>query len=446
MVFYFHLCYIHHMNKESIHDNYHFQLDLKGLEVRPIYGREEVWWNRMMSTEHYLGFRTLVGESLKYIALLDNKPVGLLGWGAAAFKSTARDKWIGWSPEIQWQRLKFIANNMRFLVLVRIKNLASRILSFNLKRLSKDWEGIYGHPIVLAETFVDSRFKGTCYRAAGWQLLGTTSGFGRSGGRYYFHGQSKEIFVRPLYKDARQLLSASFLSPKLQNQEMIMDLNEIALEGPKGLFERLGKITDSRKPRGIRHNQECVLAISICACLSGCRSFAAIGQWASNLSQELRKRFRCFKSDRTKQYVAPSEPTIRRVLQKTDPEQIDQMINEWLGDSQGEALAVDGKTLRGSKSKDKKALHLVAALLHGEGIVIGQKEVDSKSNEITAFQPLLQDIDIKGKTVTADAMHAQVDNAKYIKERCGDYLFVVKKNQLTIFEAIRDLDRDFFSP
>lgn len=102
--------------------------------------------------------------------------------------------------------------------------------------------------------------------------------------------------------------------------------------------------------------------------------------------------------------------------------------------------------MRGSKSKDKKALHLVAALLHGEGIIIGQKEVDSKSNEITTFQPLLQDIDIKGKTVTADAMHAQVDNAKYIKERGGDYLFVVKKNQPTIFEAIRDLDEDFFPP
>ena len=140
----------------------------------------------MMSIEHYLGFRTLVGESLKYIALLDNRPVGLLGWGAAAFKSTARDKWIGWSPEIQWQRLKFIANNMRFLVLVRIKNLASRILSFTLRRLSQDWEVIYGHPIVLAESFVDrTKFKGTCYRAAGWRSLGTTSGFENNNAHHY---------------------------------------------------------------------------------------------------------------------------------------------------------------------------------------------------------------------------------------------------------------------
>lgn len=434
------------MDKQSYGQGFIFHTNLKDLQVRPIIAREEEFWDTMMSRYHYLGFRTLVGESLKYIAILDDQPVGFIGWGTAAFKNHHRDKWIGWSPEIQWQRLKFIANNMRFLIVAKIKNLASKILSENVKRLSQDWRAIYGHPIILAETFVDHRrFKGTCYRAAGWTPLGLTKGFRRNGGRYYFHGQTKEIFVYPLCKNARQILSASFLSPQLQRQEIVMDLNSLAIEGDKGLFDRLIKITDPRKARGIRHNQASILAIAICACLSGCRSFAAIGQWSSNLTQELRERFKCRRSARTGKYIAPSEPTIRRVLQKTDAEEVDQMINEWLDECNGEAIAVDGKTLRGSRNKDKKAVHLLSALLHKEGVVIAQKEVDSKTNEINAFKPLLENIDIKGKTVTADAMHAQKEHAKYIKKQDGDYVFVVKKNQSTILEAIKDLDREFFS-
>jgi len=223
-----------------------------------------------------------------------------------------------------------------------------------------------------------------------------------------------------------------------------MDINNLALVGEKGLFKRLSKIADPRKSRGIRHNQFSILAISICACFSGCRSFAAIGQWAQNLSQELRKRLCCRRDKRTGKYVSPSEPTIRRVLQKTNPEEVDQMIQEWLSDSNGEAIAVDGKSLRGSGSNNKKAVHLLAALLHKEGIVIGQKEVDSKTNEIKAFKPLLDEIDIKDKIITADAMHAQVEHAKYIKEHGGNYLFVVKNNQPNILEAIKTLDNDFF--
>ena len=121
------------MDKQTYGQGFIFHTDLKDLQVRPIIAREEEFWDTMMSRYHYLGFRTLVGESLKYIAILDDQVVGLIGWGTAAFKNHHRDKWIGWNPEIQWQRLKFIANNMRFLILARIKNLASKILSENVK-------------------------------------------------------------------------------------------------------------------------------------------------------------------------------------------------------------------------------------------------------------------------------------------------------------------------
>ena len=132
-----------------------------------------------------MGFKSLVGE-------LRGQWVALLGWSSAALQCRPRDAWIGWSQVIQWQRLHLIANNSRFLVLtgINIPNLASKTLSLNLKRLSKDWQEIHGHPILLAETFVDiSRFQGTCYKAANWIFLGLTQGFGKSAKRYYHHGQ-----------------------------------------------------------------------------------------------------------------------------------------------------------------------------------------------------------------------------------------------------------------
>jgi hypothetical protein len=131
------------------------QAELHGLTVNPINPKEEALWNQLMSEQHYLSFRSLVGESIKYAAKINGEWVALMGWATAAFKCKSRDEWIGWSKEQQWRRLIYIANNQRFLILenVRIPNLASKVLSMSLKRLSSDWMSKYGHPIVLAETF-----------------------------------------------------------------------------------------------------------------------------------------------------------------------------------------------------------------------------------------------------------------------------------------------------
>lgn len=395
--------------------------DLNALEVRLIRPVERPGWDQLMSRYHYLGFRAVVGESLKYIATLDGQWVALMGWGAAAFKNKARDKWIGWEPEVQWKRLKYIANNVRFLVLpwARRENLASKVLSLNLKRLSGDWEHIHGHRIVMVETFVDhSRFKGTCYLAAGWKALGQTKGYGRNAGRYYFHGGSKTIFVRTLSRNALRFLSDPFYFESRGGKEVFVDLNKANLEGHNGLLVRLARIKDPRKPRGIRHTKASILATAVCACLSGCRGFAAIAEWANDLPQKLLKRLGCRFCMRRRKRIAPSEPTIRRVLQSINADEVDEEVNEWLAEEvDGNAIAVDGKTLRGSGSRESKAVHLMAALLHTEGIVLSQRQVDEKSNEITALQPLLDPLDLTDKVVTADAMHAQTEHATYIKKR-----------------------------
>ena len=149
---------------------------------------------------------------------------GAAGLGIGGVKCGVRDRWIGWERALQGRRLSFLANNVRFLLLpgVREPNLASRILALNVKRLSRDWEFYHGHPLLLAETFVDSaRFRGTCYRAAGWQLLGQTRGFAKRNRHYWHHGQAKLVLVRPLVADAVARLKRPSRRPTLHRRSPI---------------------------------------------------------------------------------------------------------------------------------------------------------------------------------------------------------------------------------
>jgi hypothetical protein len=428
------------------------QKELQALRIQPIGRMEEQKWNQLMDEHHYLGFRQLVGESIKYAAQINGEWVALLGWGTAAFQCGVRDEWIGWTKEQQWRRLIYVANNMRFLILpsIQIPNLASKVLAMNLKRLSDDWKLIHGHPIVIAETFVDhSRFAGTCYRAANWQELGQTRGFGRNAGKYYFHGVPKTAYVYPLHKRAQQLLSASFLTSELTGGEKpVIDLNNVNLDANGGLIWHFQQLTDPRMRRGIRHNAASILAIAACAVLSGERSFVAIGEWAADLPQELLRRLGCRFHPEKKIYIPPSEPTIRRQLQSINADEFDRTINNWLAQqADPDAIAVDGKTLKGAKDAEGKQLHLMSAILHQQGVVAAQMPVDKKTNEIKCFRALLDNVDIKGKVVTADALHTQVGHAKYLKkERGADYFFTVKKNQSTLYKDIEALDEEDFSP
>jgi hypothetical protein len=154
-----------------------------------------------------------------------------------------------------------------------------------------------------------------------------------------------------------------------------------------------------------------------------------------------------FSSGKTYLY-SPSEPTLRRHLQSIDAGKLDEIINQWLVEqTDPDAIAVDGKTLKGAKDVNGKQLHLMSAILHKEGVVVSQRPVDKKTNEIKEFQALLNPLDLKDKVVTADALHTQVEHAKYLKkEKEADYFFTVKGNQKTLLRAIEDLDDGDFSP
>jgi predicted transposase YbfD/YdcC len=204
---------------------------------------------------------------------------------------------------------------------------------------------------------------------------------------------------------------------------------------------------DSRKANGLRHSQASVLAIAICAVLSGCRSFIAIGEWANRCTQNMLKRLGCYFHETKQCYTSPSEPTIRRVLQAGDIEKIEPAFNNWLSSllkgGQDEALAVDGKVLKGAHDVDNKQVHLLSGVLHGQGVTIAQQRVESKTNEIPALRTLLEPLNIKGRVVTVDALHTQKETAKYlVDEKEAHYLFTVKDNQPTLRADIADLNLD----
>ena len=420
------------------------------LVVRPVRSDERARWRQLMNAHHYLGFRPMVGESLWYVATAKERWVALLAWAVAALKCAVRDAWIGWAPALKFRRLHLVANNVRFLILPEwhYPNLASRILALNLQRLSADWELFYGHPLLLVETFVDAaRFHGTCYRAAGWQVLGMTRGFAKHGRGYVAHGQPKRVLVRGLVPQPRERLTAAFPpswpSARKENRFML-DVNRLPLEGEGGLMELLHTLVDPRKPRGVRHPVVTVVAISVCAALSGARGFRAIAEWAMDLSRDTLRRLG------SRRWTAPSEPTIRRVLQKLNAGQLDAQIGPWLlqhGQVAGAGLSVDGKTLRRAHDAGQAPPHLLSAVLHQEGLVVAQRAVGEKTNEIPELRRLLAPLSIAGAVITADALHAQAETARYIvEEKKADYLFTVKDNQPTLKQDIADLGLEAFPP
>ena len=184
-------------------------VDLTDLVVRPVEQDEREGWRRYMDRYHYLGYRVMVGEHLMYAAFLYGELVALLGWASAALRVPARDRYIGWDEGTKRRRLHRVANNVRFLIppWVTVHNLASKVLGATLRRLSTDWQEAYGHPLDLAETFVDPRrFRGTCYRAANWRHVGRTAGRAKRGDQFVYHGIPKDVYVYELHRHARERL------------------------------------------------------------------------------------------------------------------------------------------------------------------------------------------------------------------------------------------------
>ncbi len=406
----------------------------------------------------------MVGESLCYVAERNGKWIALLGWSSCAFHLRPRDRWIGWSDAQRNARRHLVVCNARFLLLEpkgKRPNTASQILGANLRRLSEDWQAVYGHPVVLAETFVDPKqFQGTCYRASNWEEIGVTKGWGRSRLDFYQqHKHPKTIFLHPLYAGACEDLRADCMPPHLADFERVPSKPLYPFKGgqARSLIQAFQEVPDPRKRNRCLHRSVAsILTIAVGATLSGINTLNGIGQFSKSLNQNQLRSLRARKDRKSGRYIAPSEPTIRRLLQAIDPQILDRVVCSWLKECEGDGdspavLAVDGKCLRSASKAADRPIHLFSALSHRSALTRGQIRIADKTNEIPEIKRLLEPLDLKGALVTADALHTQTQTARHLVEDKGaDYLFCVKGNQPSLLEELwesvgeRDEDDSFF--
>ena len=173
---------------------------------------EEPLVNGLIEMHHYLGYTQPVGEQLKHLVCAGDRPVACFTWSSAPRHLGPRDRFIGWSQTERRRNIHLCAYGSRFLILpwIAVPHLASHLLGRMTRKLSGEWERVYGHPVHLVETFVyPERFRGTCYRAANWTLLGRTTGRGKDDQAHRVNRPPKDVLAYPLTRRFRELLRAA---------------------------------------------------------------------------------------------------------------------------------------------------------------------------------------------------------------------------------------------
>ena len=418
------------------------------VEVRPARAAERRRWDALVDEHHYLGFRQFAGRGVRHVAVWRGHWLALLGWQSGAFKCAPRDRWLGWHRSVQFRRLHLIGNNTRFLVLPEasgIANLASRALSRSLRRLSADWEAAHGHPLELAETFVDpSRFAGTCYAASNWTRVGRTRGFARHSGSYTDpHGSPKEMYVRPLRRDARRRLADPADRAEWACRATPVRYAPTELRSLRDVFAAL---PDSRRGQGRKHTLPTVLSVCALAKLSGLSGPVAAAQYAAGLGRRELRALGAWRSAEG-EWVAPSAATICRVMANTDPDALEAALREWAAprlaeDADLPALAADGKRIRGANRRTDEGTHFeTVTLVTHAGRPLAGRCCRDEGGEAAALRALLEDVDLSGCVLTLDALHAARDTARSIVEtHAADYALSVKANCPDTFAQLAAMD------
>ena len=465
---------------------------LDHLQVRLIEPHEKDAWNQLVVAHHYLKNADLVGAQLRYVAQYEQRWLLLLGWSAAAFHLQAREAWLRWSQFQLRARRHFVAQNSRLVLLAdrhQFPNLASRALALCTRRLSDDWRAAYGHPIVVAESFVDRQlFHGTAYKAAGWTLLGPTAGFGRHAEDFYVrHDRPKQLWVRPLDPTGPAALRAPTLPPHLAPFEP-QPAPRCTLPAAQrtSLLERLPRLPDPRQTKGRWHPWRAVLGILALAKLAGVPGAQSeLADFASRLTQAQRRQLGCRRDPVTGRCVVPGASTFFRALKAMNYLALERIVVQWQHDVLGPADPDELIVLDGKQVANAQGQNLVTAVSVPSGRVHGLEPVrpkeparaappsgpaapaarvepapssavaeaavpplpppasaassvapaatpsaPKKENEIPAARRLLARLSLAGRLISLDALHTQHATAAQIVLGNGaDYLLTLKANQ-----------------
>jgi len=379
----------------------------------------------MLARHHYRGAKGLSGEYLKYVVTEHGYWVAVLYYEQTCRYSRSRESRIGWSRERLEERRKYVVNNSRFMILPEyqgVKNLASKVLSLVEKRLSKDYQKHYGHPVFIVESYVDPEagFVGSCYKAAGYEDIGYTAGYNQRDGSK----TSKKLhFMKPLHKEAYLALSGDYPHPLLtgvkplegSGNSFVLDANSLDFSS---LREALSKIPDPRTASGQRYEFVPIMTLCIAATLCGYTQYRQMRDWIRSLPSELRAKVG-LRGDRT-----PSETMISRLLRRVDAELLDEVVSSWLLSQSesitGRVLSLDGKHVRGTGGSTNKQKKFLQVIVQDLGIVIRQEEIENM-HEGKAARRAVKGLKLDKNLITADAMHTQVKTAQDIEKKTAHF-------------------------
>jgi len=202
----------------------------------------ESFWDKLVDKYHYLGYEWQFGGRIKYLITIGWQIIGAIGFCSAVYKLGPRDTYIGWDAETRVSLLPHLVNNNRFLIFpwIKIRNLASHVLSLSLKQLSLDWKKQYEIELFMVETFVDrGKYRGISYQAANWLYLGKTQGYGKQGDSFIYHGVPKDIYVRIVNRRFASQFSPDIKRLNPEREELIAMINGVPMWIPS-LIYRIG--------------------------------------------------------------------------------------------------------------------------------------------------------------------------------------------------------------
>ena len=332
---------------------------------------------------------------------------------------------------------------------IQAKNLASRVMALCLDRLEQDWQEAFGYSPVFVETFVDRCRKGTSYRADNWIRLGETAGFSRDTQGFYKHnGSPKTLWVKPLRKDAAEILRSDTLPDDLADYELPPNPERVARHvksvSLETLFDAFHSLTDSRAKKGRRHSLRTCLAVVACGILAGARGLSECATVGESLREPQRRALRMWRPRGQKKRVAPSHATLWRALSGIDPVEFERVILQWYNSQSDQlpaAVALDGKAVRSTLDEDNCGLHVVSAVPHDDTFFFSQTTIQCKGNEHEAVRNLIAaNPKLAGTVHSLDAVHC---NSESCREICGDahahYIMGVKENQGQLLKDIESM-------
>lgn len=414
------------------------QAVLDQLQVRLLEPKELARFNRYLDKHHYLKRIRPVGERLYYVATdAQDQWLALLVFSSAAEHLKHRDGWIGWTREQRQRRLRLVVNNSRFVVLPEgtLPNLGSKVLRMVLDRLSEDWQNRYGHPVLIAETFVDpQQFCGTVYTVQGWEELGTTDGWGRHARDYYVkHNKPKRLFVRELCKNARRSLQAEHLKPDLAAvEERTIPRCSQKVREIRAFTEHFKTVPEFRD-RIESYPLWSLLTLVLLAMLCGApRGQKDLAKFARRLTRPQRRALGIRRNPQGK-YPAPCQSTFCRLFQRVDGAKVNETIQALQEQIRGKPPADELIVLDGKEPKHGGGESVLTAVCVPSQYYLGSALVDQKTNEIPVAQQLFGELDLAGRNVSLDALHTQTETGRQlVMEHGANYLLTVKDNQPTI--------------